>query len=506
VTLLTWRDAVHIARIARQREAAEDARRESEERARARASELEAVLDAVPAAVFITHDRDSRRMEGNRVAQELLGAPAGSNVSKTAPPSELGVSFRFVKDGVELRPEELPVQVAAAHGVEVRDHDLELVLADGSVRHLLGNASPLRDGEGNARGAVGAFVDITRRVKAEVGREQASRSMAVIDRQVSQLTRLVEDLLDLSRISRGKVQLRRTAVDLADLLGRTTEDYQGAAAAAGLDLTADLPDAPLWVDGDATRLAQVIGNLLANAVKFTRPGGRVGVSAARDGERTALLRVHDTGVGIDAAMRARLFEPFAQADATLDRSRGGLGLGLALVKGLVDLHGGAVEARSDGADRGTELLVRLPLASGPPAGNADEAIPPAAAPLRILLIEDNPDAAQTLRDALEVSGHEVQVAHEAEEGLRSLRRSRPDVVICDVGLPGASGYDVAQAVRADRDTRSVVLIALTGYASTEDRRRATEAGFDHHFGKPVDLANLTAILREVSRAVASTRA
>jgi PAS domain S-box-containing protein len=544
VTLLTWREAVHIGRIATLREAAEDARRESDEKARARASELEAVLDAVPAAVFITHDCDSRRVEGNRVAHELLGSGKGSNVSKTAPPEELAANYRLLKDGVEIPPQELPVQVAAARGVEVRDHELEIVLEDGRVRHLLGNAAPLHDAEGKARGAVGAFVDITARVKAEeelreadrrkdaflavlshelrnplapirnalfllrrpdAGPEQASRSIAVIERQVSQLTRLVEDLLDLSRISSGKVQLQRTRLDLAELVRRTAEDYRGAAAAAGLDLTVDLPDGPLWIDGDMTRLAQAVGNLLSNAVKFTRPGGGVLVSAARD-DATALLRVRDTGMGIDAAMRARLFEAFAQADSTLDRSRGGLGLGLTLVKGFVGLHGGTVEARSDGADAGAEFVVRLPLESAPPAARTDEATPPTAAPLRILIVEDNRDAAETLRDALTLSGHDVRVAHGGEDALLEARRSRPHAVICDIGLPGMTGYDVAHALRAGADTRGIVLIAVTGYASPEDRRRATEAGFDHHFGKPVDVPELIELLGEVSRTALATRA
>ncbi len=545
VTLLTWREAVHIGRIAREREAAEDARRESDEQARARASELEAVLDAVPAAVFMTHDPDARRMEGNRVAQELLGAGRGSNVSKTAPPGELAARYRLVKDGVEIPPQALPVQVAAARGVEVRDHELEMVLEDGSVRHLLGNAAPLYDAEGNARGAVGAFVDITARVKAEEelreadrrkdaflavlshelrnplapirnalfllrrpdgGPEQASRSVAVIERQVSQLTRLVEDLLDVSRISRGKVQLQRTRLDLVELVRRTVDDYRGGAAAAGLELTVDLPDAPLWVDGDMTRLAQVIGNLLSNALKFTPAGGEVHVSAAREGGATALLRVRDTGVGIDASMRSRLFEAFAQADSTLDRSRGGLGLGLTLVRGFVGLHGGTVEARSEGADTGAELVVRLPLEVAPRAARPDEATPAAATPLRILVVEDNHDAAETLREALALDGHDVHVAHDGEDALLEARRSRPDVVICDIGLPGMSGYDVARALRSDAGTRGIVLIAITGYASPEDRRRATEAGFDRHFGKPVAMAELTTVLSEVSRTIAASGA
>ncbi len=538
VTLLTWRDAAHMAKIERRRQAAEEALRVSERRALARAAELETVLDAVPAAVFITHDRDSRRMTGNRVAAAMLGAEGGANLSASAPAAERAAEYRVLKeDGAEIAARDLPVQVAAARGVDVRDCELDVVRADGSVRHLLGNASPLRDSSGNTQGAVGAFVDITARVKAEeelreadrrkdeflavlshelrnplapirnslyllrradAGREQARHGLDVIERQVSHLTRLVEDLLDVSRISRGKVQLQRTRVELVEVVRRTAEDHRATAVAAGLDLRVDLPEEPLWVDGDLTRLAQAIGNLLSNAIKFTHPGGAVSVSAARDGESVA-VRVRDTGIGIDPAMRARLFQPFAQADGTLDRSRGGLGLGLALVKGFVELHGGTVDVRSDGLDRGAELVVRLPLQDAPRAADAQAAAPSATAPLRVLVIEDNEDAADTLRMALELWGHDVEVAYDGEAGLLTARRSLPDVVICDIGLPGLDGHGVARALRAGQDTNAALLVALTGYASADDRRRAVDAGFDHHLGKPADLTALAAVLGEVAR-------
>jgi two-component system CheB/CheR fusion protein len=542
LTLLTWRDAVRIGRIARQRAAADEARRESDRRARERASELEAVLEAVPAAVLIARDRDATRIEGNRSGRELLRLDAAGSAPGSAPPGE-GPGYRVIRRGTVIPPEELPLQLAAARGLQVRDWECEIAYDDGSSVHLLGYAAPLVDDHGTPRGSVGAYVDITARAKAEaelreadrrkdaflavlshelrnplapirnavyllraaeVGAEQARRALAVIDRQVSHLTRLIEDLLDVSRITSGKVRLRRTRLDLVELARKTAEDHQAAAAAAGLDLRVEVPDRPLWVEGDEARLVQVIGNLLSNAVKFTPTGGQVLVSAAEDGGSAALLRIRDTGAGIDGGMRERLFEPFAQADSTLDRSRGGLGRGLAHVKGLVGLHEGTVEARSEGAGRGTEFLVRLPLEPAPRPPEARDGPPAPPSPLRILLVEDNRDAVETLRDALELSGHDVQAVYDGQEGLRTALRTRPDVVICDVGLPGLSGYDVARGLRGDPAMRGVVLIALTGYASPEERRRAAEAGFDHHLGKPADLGALAAVLAEASRSIAAS--
>jgi two-component system CheB/CheR fusion protein len=217
----------------------------------------------------------------------------------------------------------------------------------------------------------------------------------------------------------------------------------------------------------------------------------------RDGA-SAVLGVRDDGIGLEEGMRARLFEPFAQAEQPLDRSRGGLGLGLTLVRGFVVLHGGTVEARSDGPGKGTELVVRLPLAAAPlPAAPDASTASPAPLPLRILVIEDNADSAETLRDALAEVGHEVAIARNGTEGIASARRLGPDVVLCDVGLPGLDGYAVARALRADGGP-AVALIALTGYASPEDRRRAIAAGFDHHLAKPADLEKLVDLLARVS--------
>jgi two-component system CheB/CheR fusion protein len=268
-----------------------------------------------------------------------------------------------------------------------------------------------------------------------------------------------------------------------------------------------LPFAPVPVEGDPTRLAQVLGNLLANSAKFTSRGGTVTVRLAEEPGGVALVEVCDTGEGIEPDVLERIFEPFGQADRTLARSRGGLGLGLTLVKGLVELHGGAVTVSSTGAGAGTDVLVRLPLT---PA-NVAEVRPPPAPPMpvgdrgaearriaQVLLVEDNADAAETLREALELEGMVVTVANDGDSGLAAARRLRPDVIICDIGLPGnLDGYAVARAVRADPALRRTPLVALTGYAGADDQARAREAGFDRHLAKPSGIDDLLGAIGEL---------
>jgi CheY-like chemotaxis protein len=249
------------------------------------------------------------------------------------------------------------------------------------------------------------------------------------------------------------------------------------------------------VSGDPTRLAQVLDNLLTNALKFTARDGEVSLAVASDPDGRASLTVRDTGAGIEPEMLTRLFEPFSQADRTLDRSPGGLGLGLAIVKGLAELHGGSVRAESGGLGRGATFTVTLPGYAESPAPATRPAPPRRAAPrLRILVVEDNTDAADSLRMLLEAYGYDVAVAYTGPDGVRAAEASRPEVVICDIGLPGMDGYRVAQALRGNPATAAARLIALTGYGQEEDRRRAKDAGFDGHLTKPADPAVLRALL------------
>ena len=326
------------------------------------------------------------------------------------------------------------------------------------------------------------------------------RVQEVVDRQVRHLTRLTDDLLDVSRITRGKIELRRERLDLTRLVTDVLEDHRASLENTGLRVRLSVPNHAVWIDGDATRLAQVVGNLLVNGGKFTDPGGEVSIQMRADVDHVrAWVSVRDTGIGIPRDVLPHVFETFTQADGTLDRSRGGLGLGLAVVKGLVELHGGQVRVESAGEGRGAELTFWVPLVGlgagvpGPRAGSHKPApFPEHRRPgtleigLRILVIEDNVDAAETLQDLLEAFGHRVTLAHSGNAGVETARRECPEVVLCDIGLPGLDGYGVARALRDDPETEGVRLIAVTGYGQEEDRRRSLDAGFDIHLTKPVD--------------------
>jgi PAS domain S-box-containing protein len=317
------------------------------------------------------------------------------------------------------------------------------------------------------------------------GSEQARRAGEVIERQAEHLTRLVDDLLDVTRIARGKIELRRTPIDLREVLLRAAEDYRAHLEDQGVAFQTELPDGKVWAEVDATRVTQVIGNLLHNAAKFTRRGDEVRLAmVVVDG--TAEIRVRDTGTGIEPALLPQLFGAFVQGERSLARAEGGLGLGLALVKGITELHGGRVSAASAGKGKGAEFVVRLPLveAQASRQGGRDAAAHRPGC-RRILVVDDNVDAAESLADLLRLRGHVAEVAHDGPGALAALAASAPDVILCDIGLPGMSGYDVARTVRAGLHG-AVRLIALTGYAQPEDVRRAKDAGFDAHLAKPPD--------------------
>ena len=333
--------------------------------------------------------------------------------------------------------------------------------------------------------------------------EQVQRAESVIERQVTHLTRLVDDLLDVTRITRGKIQLEKEQLDLDELVGRTVEDHRDLFARTGVKLTLRPSGARLRVNADRTRLAQVVGNVLQNAVKFTPKGGATTVSVERREDGQAAVRVCDTGVGIAADIVPHLFEPFTQADRTLDRSQGGLGLGLALVKGLVEMHGGSVAVRSEGPGKGAEVEVVLPTvtASAVTAPRPAQA-EPSQPRRRVLIIEDNRDAADSLREVLELVNHSAMVAYSGDEGMERIRVHRPDVVLCDIGLPGMDGYEIARAVRADAALSATTLIALSGYAAAEDVAKAQEAGFDCHLAKPPSIEAIEHALADAERRTA----
>ena len=325
--------------------------------------------------------------------------------------------------------------------------------------------------------------------------ERRARAKAIIDRQVHQLTRLVEDLLDVTRIQRGKLQVARECFDLEPVVRRTIEDHLPGFAERGVELRAETNGVPLWVRGDEARLVQVIGNLLSNAASFSRRGGHVWVKLEGDrAHHQAVLRVRDDGMGVDPALLGRMFRPFEQAPRGTNR---GLGLGLSIVKGLVEQHGGQVHAHSEGEGNGCEITVRLPLERPmrtAPASPGEELAPP----MHLLLIEDDVDVAEGLREALTLDEHRVTVAHDGPEGLAKARALRPDVIICDIGLPRMDGFQVAETLREDSELREIALVALTGHALPADVERARAAGFDRHLAKPASIAALRRVLREVT--------
>jgi len=324
---------------------------------------------------------------------------------------------------------------------------------------------------------------------------QRARAFSILDRNLHNQTRLIEDLLDLSRIMRGKVELSLAALDLRDVVSAQVEALEGAARQAQLSLTVELGRRPVPVRGDPLRLGQVLSNLLTNAVKFTEPGGRISVRVAAAGDE-AVVSVRDTGIGIPADLLPRVFEPFRQAETSLARSKGGLGIGLAVARSLVQLHGGSLTAESDGPGKGSELTLRLPLqaeaAPPAPAPRVDEASSPRGR--RVLLIEDNADLRESLVMLLELAGHAPTAAADGRVGLELARTARPDVVLIDIGLPGIDGYQVAGTLRRDPATRSLPLVALTGYATPEHQERARLAGFTRHLVKPVDPEELLRVV------------
>jgi PAS domain S-box-containing protein len=338
--------------------------------------------------------------------------------------------------------------------------------------------------------------------RAQAGSPRARSAQAVLDRQVAQLTRIVDDLLDVTRITRGKVRLERKSMDLRELARRTAEDHRASFEASGIRLSTTFDAEPLWVHADSSRLVQVMGNLLGNAVKFTPRGGKVEIGLRREG-LSARLSVRDSGAGIAPELRERLFEPFSQGTQTLERARGGLGLGLAMVKGLVELHDGTVEVASDGPGRGSEFTVHLPLERATPAAPPPER-KQTARTHRVLVIEDRADVAQSLAGALESAGHSVRLARSGPAGFALASSFQPEIVLCRLELAEKEGFNVARAFRAAllADRRRSLLVAVGGLAPAESARCALEAGFDRHVAATPSPEGLERLLAETPEAQA----
>ncbi len=426
--------------------------------------------------------------------------------------------------------------LALRDGKEYNGHEILIERPDGSRWTALAHANPFHDESGGVAGAVNVLVDITDRKRAEelvresdrrkseflamlahelrnplaplrnglhimrmAGHEatEAEQARAMMERQLGHMVRLIDDLLDLSRITNGKIELRRERIDLADAVRDATEASRPLAEAAGQELTVTLPPRPVYVDADRTRLAQVFVNLLNNGIKFTGRGGRVGLTVERQGS-DVVVHVKDNGAGIPADVLPKVFDLFTQANRSLERSQGGLGIGLSLVRGLVEMHSGRVEAHSDGPGKGSEFVVRLPVVLAPGRESHAEEDGRAghrrACGYRILVVDDNKDSARSLALLLKIMGHDTRTAFDGLDAVKAAAEVRPDVVLLDIGLPRLNGYDACRRLREQPGGEGMILIAVTGWGQEEDKLRAKEAGFNFHLIKPVDPAALEKLL------------
>lgn len=506
----------------------------SEQQEKRRAIELDSVLRVTPTPIWISHDPECREITGNPASYRLIGMDESSNVSAT-PAAPLERSFTEYRNGVPLSTDELPLQISAAKGIEIYDSEITFVFSDGRERHVFGNSAPIRDSDGSVRGAVGAFVDITSMKIAEQSLKEADRrkdeflatlahelrnplapirnslevlkladgdaslieaSRETMERQMTQMVRLIDDLLDVSRITRNKLDLRCARIELASIVHHAIETCRPLIDHAGLAFTLDLPATPIYLNADSIRLTQVFSNLLTNAAKYTERGGQIRLVVEQQGNE-AVITFTDTGVGIPPNMLPRVFEMFTQIERTRPLAQGGLGIGLTIVKRLVEMHNGSITAQSAGEGQGSQFTVRLPIlrenTSPVQHLTADKKLP-AVAPRRILVVDDNRDSAKSLSVLLKLSGNQVQTAHDGQEALSLAEEFRPAVILLDIGMPVMNGYDACRALRTKEWGKSVQIIALTGWGQDEDRRKTADAGFDGHLVKPVDHGELMRLL------------
>jgi PAS domain S-box-containing protein len=435
-----------------------------------------------------------------------------------------------------VHPDDLPENVKAwQHSLETGEpfqFEHRFRRADGEYRWHLSRAVPMRNSRGQIVLWVGSNTDVHEVKEADRRKNEFLALLAhelrnplapirnaidvmrlksgdpasirtaseMMERQIGQMVRLVDDLLDVSRISQGRLELRKGRTELAAVVGQAVEAARSLVQAMQHDLSITLPSEPLHLEADPARLAQVVGNLLSNACKFTHRRGRIRLAVEREGEQ-AVIRVRDNGIGIAAEQLGRIFDMFMQVDTSLERSVSGLGIGLTLVKNLVEMHGGSVEAHSAGVGQGSEFVLRLPLlreAAAEPVRATSASEPAPMVPRRILIVDDNRDSADSLAMLLAITGNQTQIAHDGLEAVEAAEKFGPDLVLLDIGLPKLNGYEACRRIREEGWSQGMKLVALTGWGQEEDRSRASDAGFDGYMVKPVDYAALKQLLASLS--------
>ena len=509
----------------------------------ARAHELQTIFEIAPIQ-FWFGDAEARTFYGNRRAYDEFGLKYGEKTPLEAPITELPPGFRFEVNGQTLAPFE-PMRIAAETGKPVQHFEHDVVHPDGRRQTMWANVAPLFDENGKVRGVVGVYIDVTSlRVAERAMREADQRkneflatlahelrnplapirnsitllqlkgppvpelveARSVIDRQLQQISRLLDDLLDVNRLDRRKLELRKEPVALSAVITSAIETSRPAIEHRHHNVSVDVPS-DVVVHADPVRLSQVFANLLNNAAKYMDDGGQIWVHAVRDG-KSVDVSVKDSGMGIAAESLPRLFELFSQVQMSVERAQGGAGIGLSLAKGLVELHGGTISARSEGLGKGSEFLVRLPVLGGAtvplPSREQERPIRGASAH-RILVADDVHDNADTLAMMLRAAGHTVEVAYDGHQAIEAAERFRPDVGIFDIAMPIVNGLDACREIRTQPWGQSIYMIAQTGWGQEEDRKRAHEAGFDRHMLKPVDSVALLTVLANLPRRVVQER-
>jgi signal transduction histidine kinase/CheY-like chemotaxis protein len=497
------------------------------------------LLEKLPAGAY-TCNPDGLITYFNQHAVQLWGRSPKLN----DPVDRFCGSFKlYATDGTPIRHEQCWMALALKDRLEYNGHEILIERPDGQRRTSLAYANPIYDESNNLIGAVNVLVDISDRKLAEEALKQADRSkneflatlahelrnplapiraavrilqlkadptpesqsaLEVIDRQTRQMTRLIDDLLDIARITSNKLSLRTERVELGELLGAAVETSRPLIEQRGLSMTVDSPSEPVYLEGDFVRLAQIVANLLNNAAKYTDHGGQIFLAATVT-EANVNISVRDTGIGIPAEVLPQIFEMFAQANLASVGARGGLGIGLTLVRRLVEMHGGSITASSAGANRGSEFVVRLPLTSAPTTTApqlqyVDEVASGRLASHRILVVDDNRDSAESLGLLLRLMGHDVRSVYDGVQALEAAKEFRPRVVLLDIGLPDIPGYEVARRLKEETLGEGTIVIAISGWGRDSDKANSEAAGFDHHLVKPVEADSLSKLLAEVPEA------